>query len=42
MFDFRDGSQRGTSGATILMARWDDPTKNFVAVSAPGGKPFAR
>jgi branched-chain amino acid transport system substrate-binding protein len=42
MFDFRDGSQRGIAAATILMARWDEPTKNFVAVSAPGGKPFTR
>lgn len=41
-FDFRDGSQRGISAETILMARWNEQTKDFVAVSAPGGKPFAR
>jgi branched-chain amino acid transport system substrate-binding protein len=41
-FDFRDGSQRGISAATILIARWDIPTHTFVAVSAPGGKPLAR
>jgi len=41
-FDFRDGSQRGISAETILMARWDEQTKDFVAVSAPGGKPFGR
>ena len=41
-FDFRDGSQRGISAATILVARWDAQTHSFVAVSRPGGTPLAR
>lgn len=41
-FDFRDGSQRGISAATILIARWDPAAKTFVAVSEPGGKPMTR
>lgn len=40
-FDFRDGSQRGISAATILMAKWDPNAKTFVPVSMPGGKPLA-
>lgn len=39
-FDFRDGSQRGISATTILVARWDQATKTFVAVSGPGGIPL--
>jgi len=39
-FDFRDGSQRGISAATILVARWDPAAHTFVAMSAPGGKPL--
>jgi branched-chain amino acid transport system substrate-binding protein len=41
-FDFRDGSQRGIGAATILAAKWDPTVKDFVAVSAPGGKPLPR
>jgi len=41
-FDFRDGSQRGISAATILMARWDQASHTFIGVSAPGGKPLPR
>lgn len=39
-FDFRDGSQRGITAATIVLARWDPAAKTFVAVSAPGGNPL--
>jgi branched-chain amino acid transport system substrate-binding protein len=41
-FDFRDGSQRGISAATITVARWDPTNHTFVPVSAPGGKPLPR
>lgn len=39
-FDFRDGSQRGITATTIVVARWDPTAKKFVAVSAPGGGPL--
>jgi branched-chain amino acid transport system substrate-binding protein len=40
VFDFRDGSQRGITAASILVARWRPQSHNWIAVSEPGGKPI--
>jgi branched-chain amino acid transport system substrate-binding protein len=39
IYDFRDGSQRGTSQNAIVMDRWDPKPNAFVVVSKPAGEP---
>jgi len=40
LMDFRGGNQRGLTSDAALIVRWDAPRKEFVAVTAPGGKPL--
>jgi branched-chain amino acid transport system substrate-binding protein len=41
MYDFRDGSQRGLTGASVVVAKWDPSRRTWVAISGPGGVPVA-
>lgn len=40
MYDFRDGSQRGLTGSSVIMARWEPAKHTWIAVSGPGGTPI--
>jgi len=39
VYDFSDPEQRGISGASIVIDRWDAAKKEFIPVSKPGGMP---
>jgi len=41
-YDFRDGSQRGVTGGSAIVVRWDPAQSRFVGVSKPGGVPVAQ
>jgi branched-chain amino acid transport system substrate-binding protein len=40
VLDFRDGSQRGIPASAVIIARWNQQTNAWDAVSGPGGKPL--
>jgi len=37
VYDFAKYPQRGIGVDSCIIARWDAPTRDFVAVSGPGG-----
>jgi branched-chain amino acid transport system substrate-binding protein len=41
LYDFRKDPQRGIDASQAVVARWDAPTKQWVPVSEPSGKPLA-